>query len=103
MGVIIWLIVAIIVVWVGLHVFAGLVSLATSLVIGAVAGWLAGTLMRGRGFGVLKNILVGIVGGVIGRTLVGLLGLHGGGLIASIATATVGAIVLLAFVRWLHK
>lgn len=103
MGVLIWLIVAIIVVWVGLHIFGGLLSLATSLIIGAIAGWLAATLMHGHAFGVVKNILVGIVGAVVGRTLFGILGLHGGGLVASVATATVGAIVVLAFVRWLQR
>ncbi len=103
MGVLIWLVVAVIVVWFGLKLFGGLISLATSLVVGAIAGWLATTLMRGRSYGVVKNILVGIVGAVVGRTLFGLLHVHAGGLLGSIVTATVGAIVVLAFVRWIQK
>jgi len=70
------------------------------LVIGAVAGWLAGLVMKGGGFGLLVDIVVGIVGAFIGGWLSGLLGISlGGGLIASIVTATLGAIVLLFVVR----
>ena len=73
------------------------------LVIGAVAGWLAGTIMKGGGFGLLGNIVVGIVGGVLGGFLFGLLGLVAYGLIGSIVTATVGAVVLLYLVRLIKK
>ena len=70
------------------------------LVIGAVAGWLAGLVMKGGGFGLLVDIVVGIVGAFIGGWLSGLLGISlGGGMIASIITATLGAIVLLFVVR----
>ncbi|NKJ19899.1 GlsB/YeaQ/YmgE family stress response membrane protein [Dyella sp. SG609] len=70
------------------------------LVIGAVAGWLAGVVMKGGGFGLVVDIVVGIVGAFIGGWLSGLLGISlGGGLIASIVTATLGAIVLLFVVR----
>jgi uncharacterized membrane protein YeaQ/YmgE (transglycosylase-associated protein family) len=70
------------------------------LVIGAVAGWLAGLVMKGGGFGLLVDIVVGIVGAFIGGWLSGLLGISlGGGMIASIVTATLGAIVLLFVVR----
>ncbi len=70
-------------------------SLIIFLFIGALAGWLAGTLMKGGGFGLLVNILVGIVGGVVGGFLFRLLAIAAGGLIGSILTATIGAIVLL--------
>ena len=73
------------------------------LAIGAVAGWLAGTIMKGGGFGLLGNILIGIVGGVVGGFLFGLLGVFAGGVIGSIATATVGAVVLLFLVRLFKK
>ena len=66
-------------------------SLIIFLVIGAVAGWLAGLIMKGRGFRVLGNIVVGIIGAVVGGFLFGLLGLAAGGLIGSIVTATGGA------------
>ena len=73
------------------------------LAIGAVAGWLAGKLTKGRGFGLLGNIVIGIVGAVVGGFLFGLLGISAGGLLGSIVTATVGAVVLLVIVRTLKK
>ncbi|WP_111412541.1 GlsB/YeaQ/YmgE family stress response membrane protein [Billgrantia lactosivorans] len=65
------------------------------LIIGGLAGWIAGNIMRGGGFGILPNIGVGIVGAVIGGFLFRLLGLQAGGFIGSLVTATVGAVVLL--------
>lgn len=65
------------------------------IIIGAVAGWLAGKLMRGGGFGFLINFLVGIAGAVIGGWVFGLLGIAAGGVIGSLVTALVGAILLL--------
>jgi uncharacterized membrane protein YeaQ/YmgE (transglycosylase-associated protein family) len=65
------------------------------LVIGAAAGWLAGTIMKGGGFGLFSNILMGIVGGIVGGFLFRLLVIAAGGLIGSMVTATVGAIALL--------
>ncbi|MEP1740521.1 MAG: GlsB/YeaQ/YmgE family stress response membrane protein [Kangiellaceae bacterium] len=73
------------------------------LAIGAVAGWLAGTIMKGGGFGLIGNIVVGIVGAVVGGFVFGFLGISTGGLIGSIITATVGAVVLLAIVRVIKK
>ena len=69
------------------------------LAIGAVAGWLAGVLMKGGGFGLLGNIVIGIIGAVVGGFVFGLLGISAGGLIGSIITATVGAVLLLFVVR----
>ncbi len=80
-----------------------LTGLVIFLAIGALAGWLAGKVMKGRGFGVLGNIVVGIVGAVLGGILFGLLGITAGGLIGSIITATVGAIVLLYLVGLIKK
>jgi uncharacterized membrane protein YeaQ/YmgE (transglycosylase-associated protein family) len=74
-------------------------SLLIFLAIGAVAGWLAGVLMKGGGFGLLIDIVLGIVGAVVGGFLFGLLGISANGLIGSIITATVGAVVLLLVVR----
>jgi uncharacterized membrane protein YeaQ/YmgE (transglycosylase-associated protein family) len=73
------------------------------LVIGALAGWIAGKLMRGGGFGLLGNIVVGVVGSLIGGFLFGLLGLSGVGFIGSLVTATAGAVVLLFVVGVLKK
>lgn len=74
------------------------------LLIGAVAGWLAGVVMKGRGFGVLGNIIVGVVGAILGGYLFGALGVStGGGLLGSLITAFVGAVVLLFLVGLIKK
>ncbi|HEY0283167.1 MAG TPA: GlsB/YeaQ/YmgE family stress response membrane protein [Rhizomicrobium sp.] len=74
------------------------------LIIGAVAGWLAGKLVKGGGFGLLGNIVVGIVGALIGGWLAGALGISiGSGLIASILTATLGAVILLVILRMIKR
>lgn len=73
------------------------------LLIGLIAGWLAGVLVRGRGYGVVVDILLGIVGAVIGGFLFSLLGFQTTGTIGSLVTALVGAVVLLAIVKALHK
>ena len=73
------------------------------LAIGAVVGWLAGTLMKGGGFGLLGNIVVGITGAVVGGFVFGLLGISSGGLTGSIITATAGAAILLFFVGLIKK
>lgn len=78
-------------------------SLLIFLAIGALAGWLAGNIMKGRGFGVIGNIIVGVVGAVLGGFVFGLLGLTAGGLIGSIITATVGAIILLFTIGLVKK
>lgn len=72
------------------------------LVIGGLAGWIAGEVMRGKGFGLLGNILVGIVGALIGGFAFRLLGLAAYGFIGSLVTATVGAILLIWIVRKLR-
>ena len=69
------------------------------LAIGAVAGWLAGTLMKGGGFGLLGNIVIGIIGAVVGGFVFGLLGITAGGLLGAIITSTAGAVILLFVVR----
>jgi uncharacterized membrane protein YeaQ/YmgE (transglycosylase-associated protein family) len=69
------------------------------IAIGILAGWLAGKIMRGRGFGVLADLLLGIVGSVIGAFVFGLLGLHAYGLVGSVVVATAGAMILLFLAR----
>ena len=73
------------------------------LVIGAVAGWLAGTLMKGGGFGLLGNIVVGIVGSVVGGFMFSLLGISAVGMVGSIVTATAGAAFLLFIIGIIKK
>jgi len=73
------------------------------ILIGLVAGWLAGTLVKGGGFGVVGDIVVGVVGALLGGWLFSALGMSsGGGLVGAIIVATIGAIVLI-FIRRLLK
>jgi uncharacterized membrane protein YeaQ/YmgE (transglycosylase-associated protein family) len=79
-------------------------NLLIVLIIGAIAGWLAGILVRGYGFGLLGNIVVGILGAVVGSWLLGALGLFvGGGIIGAILGATLGAVVLLFLLRFVRQ
>ncbi len=74
------------------------------LVIGALAGWGAGQIMKGGGFGVLMNIVLGIIGGVVGGWVFSLLGISSdGGLIGSLVTALVGAVLILYVARLIKK
>uniref|UniRef100_UPI003F499FFB GlsB/YeaQ/YmgE family stress response membrane protein n=1 Tax=Cupriavidus yeoncheonensis TaxID=1462994 RepID=UPI003F499FFB len=74
------------------------------LVIGAVAGWLAGVLVKGGGFGLVVDIIVGIVGAFIGGWLAGILGISlGGGWVGSIITAAIGAVILLFVIRLIKR
>ena len=77
-------------------------NLLIFLVVGALAGWLAGLLTRGGGFGILGNMLVGVVGAIIGGWVFGLLGVATFGLIGVLLTALVGAVLLLFAVRVLR-
>ena len=78
-------------------------SLIIFLAIGALAGWLAGNLMKGGGFGLLGNIVVGVIGAVVGGWVFGLLGISINGLIGSIITAVAGASILLFVVGLVKK
>lgn len=78
-------------------------SLVYFLIIGAIAGWLAGQIMKGSGFGAVGNIVVGVVGALIGGFLFRLLGFLPMGLIAQLISATVGAVILLWLVGYLTK
>lgn len=80
-------------------------GLVIFLIIGAIAGWLAGTLMKGRGFGVIGNLIVGIIGAFLGGLIFNWLGLSLGvnPLLSSLLTALVGAIVLLFLVSLVRR
>ena len=74
-------------------------SLLVILLVGIVAGWLAGQIVRGTGFGIIGDLLVGIVGAFIGSWLLPRLGIHlGTGVVSAIVNATIGAILLLLVV-----
>jgi len=81
-----------------------LTALLVILIIGAVAGWLAGQIVKGYGFGLAGNIVIGIVGALIAGFLFPRIGLSlGGGLIGSIIAATVGAVILLFLIRLVKR
>ena len=71
-------------------------NLLLALIIGALAGWAAGEVMRGHGFGLLGNIIVGIVGALLGSLVFGLLGIQTTNIVGSLISAFVGAVILLA-------
>jgi uncharacterized membrane protein YeaQ/YmgE (transglycosylase-associated protein family) len=75
------------------------VALLWQIVIGIIAGWLAGKIMRGRGYGVLIDLLLGIVGSILGGFIFGLLGLYATGLIGRLVVATAGAVFLIYVAR----
>lgn len=64
------------------------------ILVGLVAGWAAGKIMKGSGYGALTDIALGIIGAVVGGFLLGLVGIHGSGLIGSILVAIFGAVIL---------
>jgi uncharacterized membrane protein YeaQ/YmgE (transglycosylase-associated protein family) len=78
-------------------------SLLYSLLVGAIAGWLAGKIMKGGGFGLPLNILLGVVGGLVGNWVFGLLGVSvSDGIIGDVLTGGIGAILIL-FIASLFK
>ena len=68
------------------------------VLIGLIAGWLAGLIMKGRGFGLIGDILVGVIGAVFGGWLFGVLGLTAYDFSGALMTATVGAVALLSLI-----
>ena len=67
--------------------------------IGILAGFLAGKIMRGKGYGVLMDLLLGLVGSIVGGVVFGLLGLHAYGMVGQLVIATAGAVILVWLVR----
>jgi uncharacterized membrane protein YeaQ/YmgE (transglycosylase-associated protein family) len=74
------------------------------LVVGLIAGWLAGVVMKGGGYGVVADIILGILGGILGGWIFSRLGVGtGGGLVGGIVVAFIGAVVLVAITRVLRR
>jgi len=74
------------------------------IVVGLIAGWLAGQVMKGGGYGVLVDIILGILGGILGGWVFGLLGIWpGGGILGAIIVSFVGAVILVAITRLLKR
>lgn len=73
------------------------------LLIGLVAGWLAGLIMKGGGYGLIGDLIVGVIGAFVGGFLFGLLGISATGDLGSLITATVGAIVFIFLLRFIRR
>ena len=80
-----------------------IVSLVIFILLGALAGWAAGKIMKGSGFGFLTNVILGIVGSVVGGFLFGLLNISANGTIGGIVTAIVGAVIVLYVAKLIKK
>ena len=73
------------------------------IIVGLIAGWAAGKIMKGGGYGAITDIVLGIVGAVVGGWLLGALGIHAGGLVGTIVVAIIGAMFLIWLTRLLKK
>jgi uncharacterized membrane protein YeaQ/YmgE (transglycosylase-associated protein family) len=78
-------------------------DLITGIIVGIIAGAIAGWIMRGEGYGFWKNLILGLFGGLVGSWRFGLIGLEWGGLLGTIGTAVVGAVVLIWIARRISK
>jgi len=80
-----------------------MIWLIWTIVIGILAGWLAGQIVKGRGMGLVFDLIVGIIGSLLGGFVFGLLGLGAYGLLGRLVMATVGAVLLLLLVRVIKR
>ena len=79
-------------------------GLIFTILIGIAAGWLAGQFMKGSSYGLVGDLILGVLGSVVGGWIFGLLGLFsGGGIIGQLVVSTIGAVALVALVRFLKK
>ena len=79
-------------------------TLLVFLIVGAVAGWLAGVIVKGHGFGLVGNIIVGIIGAFLAGWLLPMLGIAiGGGIVAAIINALIGAVILLVIIGFIKR
>ena len=74
-------------------------SILSWIIVGLIAGWLAGQVMRGSGYGVIGDIIIGIIGAIIGGLVFSFLGLGATGIVGEIIVAFIGAIILIAILR----
>jgi uncharacterized membrane protein YeaQ/YmgE (transglycosylase-associated protein family) len=73
------------------------------VLVGILAGWLAGQITKGRGFGILGDLIVGILGSLLGSFLFGLIGIFAYGLLGRLIMSVIGAVVLLWLIRLIKK
>ena len=80
------------------------IALIYIIVVGLIAGWATGKIMKGSGYGPLTDILLGIVGAILGSRILGLVGIYSsGGIVPNIIVAILGAVILVALVRAIRK
>ncbi len=80
-----------------------LINLIWWILVGLIAGWTAGRIMKGGGYGIVMDIVLGIVGAVVGGWLMGLVGIYSGSFIGTIIIAIIGAVFLIWLSRMLKK
>ena len=78
-------------------------AIIVAILIGVVADWLAGLIMKGGGFGFIWNAILGIIGGLVGTWLLGLVGVNWSGILGAIGTSVIGAVVILFIAGLLKK
>ena len=79
-------------------------GIIAALIIGAIAGWLAGLIVRGAGFGLIGNIVIGIIGALLSSWLLPQLGVHlGAGWVRDIINATIGAVIILVILSLIKR
>ena len=82
----------------------GIESIIVWLIVGAIAGWLAGLIVKGGGFGLLGNIVIGIIGAVVAGWLLPTLGVHlGSGIIGAIIDSVIGGVVVLVIISLIKR
>ena len=74
-----------------------------AIIVGIIAGFLAGKIMNGSGYGIFMDLVLGLLGGIFGRFVLGLVGIGSNGIIGSILIATFGSIMLIWIVRWVRS
>lgn len=78
-------------------------SILWFMLIGVIAGWLAGNLMKGGGFGLVGDLILGIIGAIVGGFVFRLLGFESTGMLGSLITATVGAVLFISLLRVIKR
>lgn len=81
----------------------GLINLALFLCVGLAAGWIASSLLRGSGLGLVGNLVVGVIGAYVGPFVLHFFGVYAGGLIGDLITATIGAMLLIFVIGVLKR
>ena len=80
-----------------------MVNLIYWVIVGLIAGWAAGKIMKGGGYGTIMDIILGMVGAIVGNWVLSLVGIHAGGIVGQIIVAIIGAVILIWISRMIKK